>query len=129
MQNPTIVDIPPIEESAQHPLVPNNPSITPTEATSSGLLATTTDESSDRQIAPKPPVQLPNYKVAAASSAWQYDDLSPRCNTCNEDFNALNRRHHCRYCGTLWWTEMGRTTHCFIRQEKYFAIAAVTNVP
>lgn len=41
-------------------------------------------------------------KVANASAPWQYDDLNEQCRGCHEHFHALNRRHHCRFCGNVF---------------------------
>ena len=41
-------------------------------------------------------------KVAALSSPWEYNALQDRCLTCRDDFNPINRRHHCRLCGKIF---------------------------
>lgn len=33
---------------------------------------------------------------------WLDDELVLKCNTCNLDFNFINRKHHCRYCGKIF---------------------------
>jgi lipid-binding SYLF domain-containing protein len=40
--------------------------------------------------------------VASVSSPWQFDDLALSCRRCNSEFNLLNRRHHCRFCGHVF---------------------------
>jgi hypothetical protein len=40
--------------------------------------------------------------VATLSSPWEFDELQPRCASCETEFNPLNRRHHCRLCGKIF---------------------------
>jgi FYVE zinc finger len=122
MQNPTIVSIPARQEGEgleqQRPLlVEENDVAEAPVGLPPPLFETTTDESHrgressnddiipPRVSSPPPPRDDDGeepllYRVATASSAWQYDDLSPRCSGCHVEFNAINRRHHCRFCGT-----------------------------
>jgi SH3 domain-containing YSC84-like protein 1 len=44
----------------------------------------------------------PTYSVAHSSFPWQYDDLHDRCRECGDEFNPLNRKHHCRLCGNIF---------------------------
>ena len=41
-------------------------------------------------------------KVATVSNAWGFDVEQSRCASCNDEFNAFNRRHHCRLCGKIF---------------------------
>jgi hypothetical protein len=122
MQNPTIVAIPPRHEDGlldeRRPLVgllattvpapreqpPEGPLLNHDLSYSSlpppGSFTTPT-MAANNSTTPTPNGQDDPvlYQMATASSAWQYDDQSPRCNGCGVEFNAINRRHHCRYCG------------------------------
>mmetsp|Transcript_13001 Transcript_13001/g.22082 ORF Transcript_13001/g.22082 Transcript_13001/m.22082 type:complete len:496 (-) Transcript_13001:977-2464(-) len=40
--------------------------------------------------------------VANLSSPWEFDDEQPYCASCASEFNPLNRRHHCRFCGKIF---------------------------
>jgi hypothetical protein len=44
----------------------------------------------------------PASSVATLSSPWEFDDVQPWCSTCRDEFNPLNRRHHCRLCGKIY---------------------------
>ena len=43
-----------------------------------------------------------DQSVATLSSPWEFDVLQPFCTCCREDFNPINRRHHCRLCGKIF---------------------------
>eukprot|EP00934_Nitzschia_sp_Nitz4_P001804 Nitzschia sp. Nitz4//scaffold16_size188269//18255//19893//NITZ4_001768-RA/size188269-augustus-gene-0.87-mRNA-1//-1//CDS//3329538446//1804//frame0 len=49
---------------------------------------------------------LHNFKepdsVANLSSPWEYNVNQARCTSCREEFNPINRRHHCRLCGKIF---------------------------
>lgn len=42
------------------------------------------------------------HSVATLSSPWEYNALQDRCMTCRDEFNPINRRHHCRLCGKIF---------------------------
>lgn len=42
------------------------------------------------------------HSIATLSSPWQYNELQDRCLTCRDEFNPINRRHHCRLCGNIF---------------------------
>jgi len=44
----------------------------------------------------------PEHSVATLSSPWEYDDVQHRCTSCRDEFNPINRRHHCRLCGKIF---------------------------
>jgi hypothetical protein len=44
----------------------------------------------------------PEHSVATLSSPWEYDALQPYCTNCRDEFNPINRRHHCRLCGKIY---------------------------
>jgi len=48
-----------------------------------------------------PPID-PSQTVARLSSPWTTDDTYSHCSSCSEQFNQLNRRHHCRLCGRIF---------------------------
>ena len=33
---------------------------------------------------------------------WELDEDVSNCRNCNDEFDILNRRHHCRYCGKIF---------------------------
>ena len=43
-----------------------------------------------------------SHSVATLSSPWQFDDIQVACSSCQNEFNAFNRRHHCRLCGKIF---------------------------
>lgn len=43
-----------------------------------------------------------DQSVATLSSPWEFDVLQPYCTSCRDDFNPINRRHHCRLCGKIF---------------------------
>lgn len=45
---------------------------------------------------------IQNRSVATLSLPWQFDDVQNNCLKCSSEFNALNRRHHCRLCGKIF---------------------------
>ena len=49
------------------------------------------------------PAELRDLKVAENYSApvWVPDNRAERCMRCQESFNVLRRRHHCRLCGQV----------------------------
>lgn len=52
-----------------------------------------------------PPVPVdtpPEQSVATLSSPWEFDVLQPWCSACRDEFNPINRRHHCRLCGKVF---------------------------
>ncbi len=40
-------------------------------------------------------------KAIEAKKMWEPDDTSDSCTICMAEFTVLNRRHHCRQCGSL----------------------------
>lgn len=40
--------------------------------------------------------------VATLSSPWEYDVTQKHCASCADEFNPINRRHHCRLCGKIF---------------------------
>jgi hypothetical protein len=42
------------------------------------------------------------HSVATLSNPWEFDVEQRHCTTCNDEFNAFNRRHHCRLCGKIF---------------------------
>ena len=42
------------------------------------------------------------HSVATLSSPWEYNALQHCCTTCRDEFNPINRRHHCRLCGKIF---------------------------
>jgi hypothetical protein len=44
----------------------------------------------------------PSSSVATLSSPWEFDDAQRWCSNCRDEFNPINRRHHCRLCGKIY---------------------------
>lgn len=44
----------------------------------------------------------PQQSVATLSSPWEYDSRQSQCTCCGSEFNPINRRHHCRFCGKIF---------------------------
>jgi len=42
---------------------------------------------------------------------WELDEEAQQCRRCNSDFDCINRRHHCRYCGKIY---CGKCSHVFM---------------
>lgn len=42
------------------------------------------------------------HSTARLSSTWQNDSTFSNCHGCRAEFNARNRRHHCRLCGKIF---------------------------
>lgn len=40
--------------------------------------------------------------VATLSNPWEYDEENAVCAHCRDEFNLINRRHHCRLCGKVF---------------------------
>lgn len=40
--------------------------------------------------------------AATLSNPWEFDIEQPVCMHCRDDFNLINRRHHCRLCGKVF---------------------------
>ena len=40
--------------------------------------------------------------VATLSNPWEYDSNQDHCTSCRDEFNPINRRHHCRMCGKIF---------------------------
>ena len=101
-EKPTIVDLP-----------PPPPGTTPTGTRgNNGAGSLTTRRQPDGQprggggggsggSAAGPPID-PSQTVARLSSPWTTDDTYSRCSSCSDQFNQLNRRHHCRLCGRIF---------------------------
>lgn len=49
-----------------------------------------------------------DYTVANLSSPWEFDDHQPYCANCSCEFNPLNRRHHCRFCGKIFCNDCSK---------------------
>jgi len=43
-----------------------------------------------------------DHAVANMSSPWEYDENQARCTNCACEFNPINRKHHCRFCGKIF---------------------------
>lgn len=52
--------------------------------------------------APSPSAPEEDSTVANLSSPWEFDDAQPYCAGCANEFNPLNRKHHCRSCGKIF---------------------------
>lgn len=61
--------------------------------------AATSSSPMNRSAGPPP---TSSSSVATLSSPWEFDDAQRGCSTCREDFNPINRRHHCRLCGKIY---------------------------
>ncbi|CBK24667.2 uncharacterized protein [Blastocystis hominis] len=42
------------------------------------------------------------YKGEATAQSWMPDQLFTRCPNCLQQFTAVRRRHHCRWCGRVF---------------------------
>jgi len=49
-----------------------------------------------------------DHTFANLSSPWEYDDNRPYCANCACEFNPLNRKHHCRFCGKIFCNDCSR---------------------
>lgn len=78
---PTIVALPPPPEEQQEPVT-----TTPNNNPGNG----------------RPSLDDARNSVANLSSPWEFDDEQPYCASCAAEFNPLNRRHHCRFCGKIF---------------------------
>jgi hypothetical protein len=85
---------PPPEQAGTEPpnegdhLIPDPPSSTAISGSASGI---NTSRSGP-----------PASSVATLSSPWEFDDAQRGCSTCHDEFNPINRRHHCRLCGKIY---------------------------
>mmetsp|Transcript_14283 Transcript_14283/g.30262 ORF Transcript_14283/g.30262 Transcript_14283/m.30262 type:complete len:668 (-) Transcript_14283:278-2281(-) len=41
-------------------------------------------------------------QTATLSNPWEFDAEQAQCSSCGDHFHALNRRHHCRFCGKIF---------------------------
>jgi hypothetical protein len=90
---PTIVKDMPPEETAYPPPVLG---LVPDESSSDYY------ESSAGPTTSPPRTPEHQHSVATLSSPWEYDAFQPSCTSCREEFNPINRKHHCRLCGKIF---------------------------
>lgn len=81
------------------PPPPEEERVAPEESTSSPSNEPSTATSNEQQEHMDEP---PERSVATLSSPWEYDVLQPYCTSCRDEFNPINRRHHCRLCGKIF---------------------------
>mmetsp|Transcript_2965 Transcript_2965/g.4268 ORF Transcript_2965/g.4268 Transcript_2965/m.4268 type:complete len:530 (-) Transcript_2965:223-1812(-) len=96
MQGTIVRDMPPPPEEERAP-----PSVSPTSA-ASGLGAPSSPSSPPSTTTTPTSNAVHEHSVATLSNPWEYDLLQPYCTSCREEFNPINRRHHCRMCGKIF---------------------------
>eukprot|EP00301_Raphidiophrys_heterophryoidea_P009933 c14949_g1_i1.p1 GENE.c14949_g1_i1~~c14949_g1_i1.p1 ORF type:complete len:239 (+),score=56.76 c14949_g1_i1:188-904(+) len=49
----------------------------------------------------EPTMPISPKELSARDRAWEKDDARTTCSLCGDRFNLVNRKHHCRLCGSL----------------------------
>jgi FYVE zinc finger len=101
MASATIVrDMPPPPEE-ERPLATSQSSSSPESPTAQGN-APTSKPDGNTSGGSSAQNEVIEHSVATLSNPWEYDLEQPQCAHCRDDFNLINRRHHCRLCGKVF---------------------------
>jgi hypothetical protein len=98
MEGTIVKDMPPPPEEERAPPTTTEPSSGNGTGTGTGTSAVPPPGSTSSTSNAEPT----QHSVAALSNPWEYDLLQPYCTSCREEFNPINRRHHCRMCGKIF---------------------------
>lgn len=95
----TIVkDMPGLDDGPTGTMDYNKPAETPAAAGE----PTVEDSSSHSPTNSKTAANPEPKSVATLSNPWEFDANQERCTSCRDEFNPINRRHHCRMCGKIF---------------------------
>lgn len=88
-------------------IVKDIPPLAPEEEKGDGTIGVSVSHTNSGPVAVPPSASNDTslgepQRVATLSSPWEFNELQDRCMTCRDEFNPINRRHHCRLCGKIF---------------------------